>query len=75
MYKINTITWSGLAVEEQVPWGRKILLLLVPITTFGLGTWQIFRLQWKVGLIKDLEMRTSAAAVPLASVYVNSILV
>lgn len=48
-----------------------MLLLAVPITTFGLGTWQIFRLQWKLGLIKDLEKRTSAAAVPLASVYVN----
>ncbi|EDV28109.1 expressed hypothetical protein [Trichoplax adhaerens] len=41
------------------------------MTTFALGTWQIFRLQWKLGLIKDLEMRTSTRAVPLASVIDN----
>ena len=35
------------------------LLLIIPISTFGLGTWQIFRLQWKTGLIKELETRTT----------------
>lgn len=36
------------------------ILLIIPISTFGLGTWQIQRLQWKKGLIKDLESRTTA---------------
>lgn len=35
------------------------LLLIFPISTFGLGTWQIFRLQWKRGLIQDLHTRTT----------------
>lgn len=35
------------------------LLLIIPISTFGLGTWQIYRLQWKTGLIKELETRTT----------------
>jgi len=37
------------------------LLLIIPISTFGLGTWQIYRLQWKRGLIQELEKRTTDA--------------
>ena len=40
---------------------RKMLLLIIPITTFCLGTWQIFRLQWKLGLIEELERKTRQA--------------
>lgn len=35
------------------------LLLIIPISTFGLGTWQIFRLQWKRNLIQELHTRTT----------------
>lgn len=35
------------------------LLLGIPITAFGLGTWQVQRLSWKKGLIKDMENRTT----------------
>ena len=27
----------------------------IPILSFGLGTWQLRRLQWKVALIDELE--------------------
>ena len=37
---------------------RKLWMLVIPVTTFGLGTWQIFRLQWKLGLIEELERKT-----------------
>lgn len=40
-------------------------LLLIPVSTFGLGTWQIKRLQWKKGLIKELESRTTAPVLDL----------
>ncbi|XP_021936277.1 surfeit locus protein 1 isoform X2 [Zootermopsis nevadensis] len=39
----------------------KWFLLLVPTTTFGLGTWQVYRRKWKRQLIADLKARTSAA--------------
>jgi surfeit locus 1 family protein len=27
----------------------------IPVLSFGLGTWQIQRLQWKINLIDELE--------------------
>ena len=38
---------------------RKLWLLIIPVATMGLGTWQVFRLQWKTKLIADLERRTT----------------
>lgn len=35
-----------------------LLLLAMPIVSFGLGTWQVYRLQWKKSLIQELEDRT-----------------
>ncbi|KAG5437662.1 hypothetical protein PCANB_000699 [Pneumocystis canis] len=37
----------------------KGLLIIIPITSFGLGTWQYYRLQWKNNLIRDFEERLS----------------
>lgn len=41
-------------------WGALALVLLL-----GLGTWQVQRLHWKLGLIATMKARMSAAAVPL----------
>ncbi|XP_029371154.1 surfeit locus protein 1 [Echeneis naucrates] len=43
----------------------KWFLLLIPATTFGLGTWQVKRRQWKMQLISDLEKLISAEPIPL----------
>ena len=32
-----------------------LVLGFIPVFTFGLGYWQIRRLQWKVSLIEELE--------------------
>ena len=37
----------------------------IPILTFGLGTWQVFRWRWKLNLIQRLEERTSAEPISL----------
>ena len=44
---------------------RKLWLLIIPVTTFCLGTWQVFRLQWKVDLIADLERRTKKEVIDI----------
>jgi len=41
------------------------LLLVIPVAAFALGTWQIQRRKWKLGLIRDLEARTTAPPEPL----------
>ncbi|KAM8802448.1 surfeit locus protein 1 isoform 2-T2 [Rhynchonycteris naso] len=40
-------------------------LLLIPVTAFGLGTWQVQRRKWKLKLIADLESRVTAEPIPL----------
>ena len=46
---------------------KKLFLLIIPVSTFGLGTWQVFRLRWKRRLIADLEKRTmeKPVAIPI----------
>jgi len=42
-------------------------MLAVPLTTFGLGTWQVFRYQWKQNLIQELEAKTMAEPVEMTT--------
>ncbi|XP_065918426.1 surfeit locus protein 1-like isoform X2 [Dysidea avara] len=46
------------AVKTRSRQGASNWLIIIPLTTFGLGTWQIYRLRWKLDLIKKLEERT-----------------
>ncbi|KAI8364513.1 SURF1 family-domain-containing protein [Choanephora cucurbitarum] len=41
------------------------LLCTIPFVTFGLGTWQVQRLRWKVKYIQTLEDRLYREAIPL----------
>nr|XP_020475176.1 surfeit locus protein 1 [Monopterus albus] len=43
----------------------KWFLLLIPATTFGLGTWQVKRRKWKMELIDKLIRRSTAQPIPL----------
>lgn len=54
----------------------KLLMLIIPVTTFCLGTWQVFRLQWKVNLMADLErkIRLPPVSIPLKSGAVGELL-
>ena len=59
--RISQVTTSN---PEQ---RKKLLLLIIPIATFGLGTWQIFRLQWKLNLIEKLETKTKKSPIDVPS--------
>ncbi|KAL4703429.1 hypothetical protein ACJJTC_008148 [Scirpophaga incertulas] len=43
----------------------KWILLMMPVTSFGLGCWQVHRLQWKLDLISMLEAKTNAKPVAM----------
>lgn len=44
------------------------LLCLMPIISFGLGTWQVKRLRWKTDLISEAEDRLTLPPLPLPPV-------
>lgn len=56
-------TAAGTAGEQDPV--MKWLLLIIPASAFGLGTWQVKRLRWKQDLIADLECRTRAPPINL----------
>ncbi|CAD5123282.1 DgyrCDS11641 [Dimorphilus gyrociliatus] len=45
--------------------GGNYALLVVPLAAAALGTWQVQRRKWKLGLIEDLQKRTTAEPVEL----------
>ncbi|KAG0269116.1 surf-like protein [Linnemannia exigua] len=62
----STLHQSSRTQSGRRRWGPVTLgLALCPIITFGLGTWQVQRLRWKVDLIENLEERMSLEAIPL----------
>lgn len=50
--------------NEVSPLG-KYVFLTIPVTTFGLGVWQISRLQWKENLLADLHTKTNLPTIEL----------
>jgi len=43
-------------------------LALFPAATFGLGIWQVYRLQWKLDLIQKVSEKRSKPSIPLEDV-------
>lgn len=52
----ETAPFNTVAQRRATSWASpyKLLVGFMPIFTFGLGTWQIYRLQWKLNLINEL---------------------
>ncbi|XP_061460340.1 surfeit locus protein 1 isoform X2 [Rhineura floridana] len=57
----STAAASQSGEDTALKWG----LLLIPVATFCLGTWQIQRRKWKLKLIADLEARVATEPMPL----------
>lgn len=56
---------TGKELQEKELRVKAIFLAFIPILTFGLGTWQVARLRWKVKLIEDYEDRLSKPLINL----------
>jgi surfeit locus 1 family protein len=68
----NDPNWVSLADRDPVYMRSRrkhgpgiIVLALIPLTAFALGTWQIKRLQWKTDLIARLEDQLVRPPLPL----------
>lgn len=73
--KTSTVDWKPIRQKESEPKGsgfaRKMflgLLCLMPVVSFGLGTWQVQRLRWKTDLISEAEDRLSLPPLELPNV-------
>ncbi|OJT15923.1 Surfeit locus protein 1 [Trametes pubescens] len=53
------------AKREPLITPTMILIGIMPIFTFALGTWQVQRLKWKVALIDELEEKLEREPMPL----------
>ncbi|KAG8849710.1 surf-like protein [Tulasnella sp. 330] len=53
----ETAPWNARGQKRAKSWSSpyKLILGFIPIFTFGLGTWQLKRLQWKLDLINELQ--------------------
>ncbi|ORZ23028.1 SURF1 family-domain-containing protein [Absidia repens] len=56
---------SSYTVKKRTFGFGTLLLCTIPFITFGLGTWQVQRLRWKVNLIERLEERMFLDPIPL----------
>ncbi|KAM3969065.1 surfeit locus protein 1 [Aphomia sociella] len=45
----------------------KWVLLMIPVTSFTLGCWQVYRLQWKLQLIDVMQAKSNATPVDIPS--------
>ncbi|RVE49245.1 hypothetical protein evm_006137 [Chilo suppressalis] len=47
----------------------KWILLMIPVTSFGLGCWQVYRLKWKLELIDIMQAKSNSVPKPLPDNY------
>ncbi len=61
-----------LSFLKAAPRGMLIAATIAFIFLNGLGVWQLYRLQWKEGLIADLARTETMPAVPIATVLLQT---
>ncbi|THV07631.1 mitochondrial protein required for respiration [Dendrothele bispora CBS 962.96] len=56
-FKKDKANVPALYKPRKEPWITPTMILVgfIPFFTFGLGTWQLYRLKWKINLIDELE--------------------
>lgn len=68
----SIVDWKPIKSKKSTDEGSRIgrgifmgLLVLMPVVSFGLGTWQVKRLKWKTDLITKSEYRLNLPPMPL----------
>ncbi|XP_018417568.1 PREDICTED: surfeit locus protein 1 [Nanorana parkeri] len=56
---------SSAAAESSEDQFLKWFLLLIPVATFSLGTWQVQRRKWKLKLLEQLQAQVNATPITL----------
>ncbi|XP_069992145.1 surfeit locus protein 1 [Penaeus vannamei] len=64
-HRKSTLQMMSTSVSRTDVTPSSILLLIVPISTFCLGTWQYQRRKWKLNLIAELEEKTKTPPIDL----------
>ncbi|KAF5288223.1 hypothetical protein FQA39_LY03991 [Lamprigera yunnana] len=65
---LNSREANTAAVRYKIKKERGFLgwfLLVIPVASFGLGTWQVQRKMWKENLIAELQSKVNTSPVPL----------
>ncbi|XP_063794529.1 surfeit locus protein 1 [Pseudophryne corroboree] len=67
---IGTNAWCLRNLSSATPSSKegplmKWFLLLIPVATFGLGTWQLQRRKWKLNLIEQMGSQFDSSPIPL----------
>jgi surfeit locus 1 family protein len=55
-------------IVRRPGWGTLSAILIALVILLSLGTWQVFRLQWKEALISEIATRSTAAPLELSDV-------
>lgn len=61
----NTLKSHKVKSKKETVEVLKWILLMIPVTSFGLGCWQVHRLQWKLELIDMLHSKSNAVPTDL----------
>lgn len=56
-------------IYKQSNYLKTIIFKVIPISAFGLGTWQVRRKKWKENLIEELKMKTTYPVVDFPEKY------
>ncbi|KAM5146637.1 surfeit locus protein 1 [Mantella aurantiaca] len=63
----HRLSTSSTSAESSADQFLKWFLLLIPVGTFSLGTWQVQRRKWKLKLIEQMESRVNSAPITLST--------
>ena len=53
--QVSSFMRQGIPLRKRHHWGKLLLIGTMPVISFGLGYWQLERLEWKNNLVRGLN--------------------